>query len=75
MKTAKEFDEVFDNGENISEFVDYSKGRRPNLEQKRVNLDLPIWMIERLDQEAKRLGVARQAIMKMFLAQHLEKAG
>ena len=75
MKTAKEFDEAFDNGENISAFVDYSKGRRPNQEQKRVNLDLPVWMIEKLDQEAKRLGVARQAIMKMFLAQHLEKAG
>ena len=71
MKTAKEFDELFDSGEDISEFVDYSKGTRPNLEQKRVNLDLPIWMIERLDKEAKKLGVARQAIMKMFLAQHL----
>jgi len=75
MKTAKEFDKAFENGEDISQFVDYSKGQRPNLEQKRVNLDLPVWMIERLDQEAKRLGVARQAIMKMFLAQHLEKAG
>ena len=75
MKTIKEFDEAFENGDDISEFVDYSKASRPNLEQKRVNLDLPIWMIERLDQEAKRLGVARQAIMKMFLAQHLEKAG
>ena len=70
MKTAKEFDEAFDNGEDISEFVDWSASRRPNLEQKRVNLG----MIERLDYEAKRLGVARQAIMKMFLAQHLEKA-
>ncbi len=60
---------------NISEFVDYSKGRRPNFEQKRVDLDLSVWMIEKLDQEAKRLGVARQAIMKMFLAQHLEKVG
>lgn len=74
MKTAKEFDKLFDSGEDISEFVDYSKGTRPNLAQKRVNLDLPIWMIEKLDKEAKRLGVARQAIMKMFLAQHLEKA-
>lgn len=73
MKTAKEFDKLFDSGEDISEFVDYSKGTRPNLAQKRVNLDLPIWMIEKLDKEAKRLGVARQAIMKMFLAQHLEK--
>lgn len=75
MKTAKEFDEAFESGEDLSEFVDYSKSRRPNLEQKRVNLDLPVWMIERLDQEAKRLGVARQAVMKMFLAQHLERAG
>ena len=74
MKTVKEFDELFDSGEDISEFVDYSKGTRPNLAQKRVNLDLPVWMIEKLDEEAKRLGVARQAIMKMFLAQHLEKA-
>lgn len=73
MKTAKEFDVLFENGEDITEFVDYSKGYRPNLAQKRVNLDLPIWMIERLDKEAQRLGVARQAIMKMFLAQHLEK--
>lgn len=75
MKTAKEFDEAFESGKDLSEFIDYSKGRRPNLEQKRVNLDLPLWMIERLDQEARRLGVARQAIMKMFLAQHLEKVG
>ena len=74
MKTVKEFDELFDSGEDISEFVDYSKGTRPNLAQKRVNLDLPVLMIEKLDKEAKRLGVARQAIMKMFLAQHLEKA-
>ena len=74
MKTVKEFDELFDSGEDISEFVDYSKGTRPNLAQKRVNLDLPVWMIEKLNKEAKRLGVARQAIMKMFLAQHLEKA-
>jgi hypothetical protein len=75
MKTIEDFDAAFESGEDISEFVDYSKGRRPNLEQKRVNLDLPIWMIERLDKEARRLGVARQAVMKMFLAQHLEKVG
>lgn len=75
MKTAQQFDEAFDNGEDISAYVDYTKAKRPNLEQKRVNLDLPTWMIERLDQEAKRLGVARQAIMKMFLAQHLDKVG
>lgn len=71
--TAKEFDTLFDNSDDISQFIDYSKAHRPNLAQKRVNLDLPLWMIEKLDKEAKRLGVARQAIMKMFLAQHLEK--
>ncbi|MFA7569704.1 MAG: CopG family antitoxin [Sulfurimonadaceae bacterium] len=71
--TAKEFDTLFDNSDDISQFVDYSNAHRPNLVQKRVNLDLPLWMIEKLDKEAKRLGVARQAIMKMFLAQHLEK--
>lgn len=71
--TAKEFDTLFDKSDDISQFVDYSNAHRPNLVQKRVNLDLPLWMIEKLDKEAKRLGVARQAIMKMFLAQHLEK--
>ena len=72
MKTAKEFDEAFDNNEDINELIDWSKATRPNFEQKRVNLDLPKWMIVKLDYEAKRLGVARQAIMKMFLAEKLE---
>ena len=72
MKTAKEFDEAFDNNEDIDELIDWSKSTRPNFEQKRVNLDLPKWMIVKLDYEAKRLGVARQAIMKMFLAEKLE---
>lgn len=70
---AKEIDELFDSGEDISDHVDYANAKRPNLEQKRVNLDLPIWMIDQLDYEAKKLGVARQAIMKMFLAEHLKK--
>ncbi len=72
MKTAKEFDKAFDNNEDLDDYIDWTKARRPNIEQKRVNLDLPKWMIERLDQEAKRIGVARQAIMKMFLAERLE---
>ena len=72
MKTAKEFEEAFDNNEDIDELIDWSKGTRPNFEQKRVNIDLPKWMIERLDYEAKRIGVARQAIMKMFLSECLE---
>ncbi len=46
--------------------IDWSKATRPNFEQRRVNLDLPKWMIEKLDYEAKHLGIARQAIMKIF---------
>ena len=57
---------------DIDNLIDWSKATRPNFEQKRVNLDLPKWMIDRLDYEAKRLGVARQAIMKMFLAEKIE---
>ncbi len=73
MKTAEEFDAAFDNGEDIDADVDWSRATRPNFEQKRVNLDLPKWMIDRLDYEAKRIGVARQSIMKMFLAERLEQ--
>jgi len=69
---ATELDELFDSGADISDYVDFSSAKRVNFEQKRVNLDLPVWMIEQLDFEAKKLGVARQAIMKMFLAQHLK---
>lgn len=68
---ADELDRIFDEGQDISAYIDLSNAKRVNFEQKRVNLDLPIWMIEQLDFEAKKLGVARQAIMKMFLAQHL----
>lgn len=57
MKTIEDFDEKFNRSEDISDYVDYTKGRRPNLEQKRGNLNLPIWMIERLDKEARRLGL------------------
>ena len=70
--TAKEFDEAFDYNEDIDEYIDWSNATRPNIEQRRVNLDLPKWMIEKLDIEAKRIGVARHAIMKIFLAERLE---
>ncbi len=57
---AREFDQKFDEGkENISKYLDMSKVRRPHQEQKRVNVDFPLWMIRLLDKEAKRLGVSR----------------
>jgi hypothetical protein len=70
---ASELDEKFDEGQDISEFLDLSQARRPGQEQKRVNVDFPIWMIQRLDKEAKRLGVPRQSIIKIWIAERLQK--
>ncbi|MBI5695259.1 MAG: CopG family transcriptional regulator, partial [Nitrospirae bacterium] len=66
---AKELDKKFDEGEDITKYLDLSTARRPNEDVKRVNVDFPIWMIERLDREAKRLGVPRQSIIKMWVAE------
>ena len=71
---AKEFEKKFDEGKDISEYLDMSKARRLSQEQKRVNVDFPLWMIQLLDKEAKRLGVPRQAIIKVWVAERLEKA-
>ncbi len=68
---AKDLDKKFDDGENLVKHLDPSRARRPNQEQKRVNVDFPLWMIQSLDKEAKRLGVPRQAIIKMWLAEKL----
>ena len=70
---AKTLDEKFDDGENILEAFDLSKARRPNQEQKRVNVDFPVWMVASLDKEARHLGVTRQSIIKVWLAERLEK--
>ena len=71
---AKEFDKKFDQGEDVSQYLDISKARRPVQEQKRVNVDFPVWMIQLLDKEAKRLGVPRQSIIKLWVAERLKKA-
>lgn len=70
---VKEFDKKFDEGEDISRCLDLSKAKRPKQEQKRINVDFPIWMIQLLDKEAKRLGVPRQSIIKVWLAERLGK--
>jgi hypothetical protein len=70
---ASEFDEKFDRGDDVSEFLDFSKAERPGHQQKRVNVDFPVWMVEALDREAKRLGVTRQSIIKVWLAERLER--
>ena len=71
---AKALDKKFDEGKSVMEDLDLSKARRPNQEQKRVNVDFPIWMIQSLDKEAKRLGVPRQSIIKIWLAERLHKS-
>lgn len=73
--SAKELDRRFDKGDDISEFLDWKSARRPGLEQRRVNVDLPVWMIESLDGEAKRVGVTRQSIVKVWLAERLKEEG
>lgn len=69
---ADELDQRFDAGEDISTFLDWETARRPNIEQKRVNVDLPIWMIGSLDREAKKIGVTRQSIVKVWLAERIK---
>jgi len=74
MITAKELDEKFDNGEDVSEYFDFSKARRLNELPQRVNIDFPRWVVNRLDKEARRIGVSRQALVKMWIAEKFEKA-
>ena len=70
---ASEFDRKFDAEEDIIELLDLSKAKRLGTEQKRVNVDFPVWMIEALDNEAKRIGVTRQSIIKFWIAERLSK--
>jgi hypothetical protein len=71
---AREIDKRFDDGKDISKYLDMTKTRRPGQEHKRVNVDFPLWMIHLLDKEAKRLGVPRQSIIKVWIADRLENA-
>ncbi len=70
---ASEFDKKFDNNESVLEDLDLSNARRPGEDQKRINVDFPVWMIQALDREARRLGVTRQSVIKMWLAERLEQ--
>jgi len=77
--TAKEFDEKFDDGEDVSEYLDFSNAiklkdvTKLKTETKKVNVDFPEWIIESLDQEAKKIGVTRQSIIKVWIAERLKK--
>lgn len=72
---ASEFDRTFDDGEDVTADLNLAGLRRPREEQRRVNVDFPAWMIESFDREAKRLGVTRQSIIKIWIAERLEGRG
>jgi hypothetical protein len=71
---AEEFDRIFDEGEeDVLQYADPSTARRPNRDTKRVNVDLVLWMVEALDNEAKRLGVTRQSVIKVWLSEKIDE--
>lgn len=69
---AREFDKMFDDGQDVSHLLDWKNARRPGLDAKRVNVDFPQWMVESLDREARKRGVTRQSLIKLWLADKLE---
>jgi hypothetical protein len=69
---ASDFDKKFDEDEDVTAVLDLNKTRRPGLEPRRVNVDFPAWMVQSLDKEAHRLGVTRQALIKLWLADKLD---
>ena len=72
---AKKFEQQFDEDVDITASLDLSKAKRVLQEQRRVNVDFPAWMIDSLDREAGKIGVTRQSIIKVWLAERLEVLG
>jgi len=72
---AREFDKKFDKGEDISHVLDFSGARRPATGSKRIHVDFPAWVVEKLDREASRLGVPRQSLIKVWIADRLKEVG
>jgi hypothetical protein len=70
---ARKFDEKFDRGEDVTGHLDVARASRTGRSTRRVNVDFPEWMIDSLDREATRLGVTRQSIIKIWLAERLEE--
>ena len=71
---AKDFDKKFDdNKADVIDDLDLSTKKHPNQAQKRINVDFPTWIIDSLDKEASRVGVTRQSIIKVWLAERLEE--
>ena len=71
--TATQFEEKFESGEDLTSYLDFDQALRPGLEQKRVSVDFPLWMVQKLDKVAKHLGVTRQSVIKVFISEKLKE--
>lgn len=71
--TGKEFDEKFEAGEDLSEYLDIDRAQRPELNKKKININLPVWMVNKVDEQAKKTGTSRQAIIKVWIAEKLKE--
>jgi len=71
--TAEEFDRRFDEGEDITPFIDKSSLRRPGLQARRVNVDFPEWIIEKLDAQSMLIGVSRQSLIKLWISERVQQ--
>ena len=69
--TAADFEEAFDQGQEIGDQVDWSQAWRPNMATRRVNVDFPTWVVEKLDRQALLLGVTRQTLIKLWIVERL----
>ena len=72
--TTQEFDKLFEEGKDITEFLDLKTAKREEPETRRVSVDFPKWMIQKLDQQAMKLGVTRQSIIKFWISEKLKSA-
>jgi hypothetical protein len=70
---ARDFDKKFELGEDVTDNFGFSGSRRVNQELKRVNIDFPVWVVEKLDKQSKRLGISRQALVKVWIAEKLKE--
>ena len=72
--SSEAFDRACDAGEDIADQLDVGRSRRPGLQSQRLSVDAPAWMVDRLDREAERLGITRQSLIKVWLAERLEQS-
>lgn len=70
--TVEEFDRRFDNGEDVSDFLDLANATRPGLAPQQVAIDFPAWMVHSVDKEAAKIGIDRQSLIKVWIADKLK---